>query len=347
MKRIPRDPEKFEVIDLVNAVGKKSGFKIGDEEGEARILARLSESYHKTKINAGLLHGRRTEAMFGYVAASLGKCKLVKQDDSGDIYAASPTLRVPDYHVVMQDGSDFYVEVKNFHQAKPLDPFQATPAYLESLLEYAALFHKGLKLAVYWSRWNIWTLVPVEALATNGARKEISFTEATKVNEMSSVLGDFLLATTPPLVLRLRADQSQPRQLDASGNVVFTIGAVEFYCGGQRVDDKFEKNLAFYLMLHGGWDEKPPTPEINGGRLDSIDFEYNPEESTPGQEFQMIGWLSSMASNRYNDLTLSESGVERLSPDVEPDSLVFHIPPGHKGQRLPLWRFIVNPPKKA
>src|SRR5437588_5486805 len=171
MRRIPRNPEKFEVIDLVNAVGKKSGFKIGDEEGEARILASLSESYHKTKINTGLLHGRRTEAMFGYIAASLSKCKLVKQEDSGDIYTASPTLRVPDYHLVMQDGSEFYVEVKNFHQGNPLDPFQVTPSYLESLLEYVALFDKRLKLAIYWSRWNIWTLVPVETLATNGGRR--------------------------------------------------------------------------------------------------------------------------------------------------------------------------------
>lgn len=71
MKRIARDPEKFEVIDLFDAISQKRDLKLGDEESERIFLESIKTSLgrYKTPI---LLHGRRVEAMFGHVAAALG-----------------------------------------------------------------------------------------------------------------------------------------------------------------------------------------------------------------------------------------------------------------------------------
>jgi len=347
MKRIPRDPEKFEVIDMVSAIGRKTSFKIGDEASEAAVLGKDSDSYRRARKNPALLHGRRTEDMFGYVAASLRSCVLVKEEDAGEAYVTSSTIRIPDYRLVTNDGYEFLVEVKNFHQSNPSAPFSLDSSYVDGLLQYAALLKKDLKFAVYWSRWNLWTLVSADKLKGVGSERELTITEALQVSEMSSLLGDLHLGTTPPLVLRLRADTTKPRAVEpSSSQVIFTIGAVEFYCAGRLIVDDLEKSLAFYLILYGDWVESESKADVKDGELVSIDFESRPRESEPKQEFEIIGSLSSMASGKYNDLTLSEGGVERLSPDAEPDSLVLHVPHGYRGKDLPLWRLKVEPPQK-
>jgi hypothetical protein len=344
VKRIPRDPEKFEVIDLFSAIGRRKGLRLGDAKSEKRFLSSVSKSYQQSKENTIVLHGRRTESMFAYVAASLGKAQVVKEEDAGEVYAVDPTILPPDYRIVLEDGYEFLVEVKNYHQSKPTAPFKMKESYLKRLIEYARLFKKDLKVAVYWSRWNKWTLHAVDKLPSVSKGREIALTDAFTTNEMS-LLGDFIVGTTPPLVLRLTADPSKPRTVDSSsGNVLFTIGGVEFYCAGTRIEEKVEKGLAFYLILHGDWEEKEPHAKIEDGKLVWIDFENVPREPVePEQEFEMIGTASGMISRRYHELTMSSKGVERLVPSAEPDTLGLRIPDGYKGKQLPLWRFIVKP----
>lgn len=183
MKRIPRDPERFEVIDLVNAIGRKTSFKIGDRAGEAKILGRLNDSYQRAKANAAMLHGRRTEDMFAYVAASLGRCVLVKEEDAGEVYAISSTLRIPDYRLVTNDEQEFLVEVKNVRQSSPRKPLKLKATYVDGLLEYAALCKKDLKLAVYWSRWNLWTLVSGDRLAAVGGNRQLTLLDAMQASD--------------------------------------------------------------------------------------------------------------------------------------------------------------------
>lgn len=340
MKRIPRDPKKFGAIDLVSSIGSSTTFKIGDAASEERILDGLRESYVRAAGNEALLHGRRTEGMFGYVAAALGKCALVKEEDAGEVYAASTTLRVPDYRVVTDDGYECLVEVKNFLQAKGTEPFTIKTGYLRGLEEYGNLFAVDVMLAVYWPRWNAWTLVPVERLTATaeGDRVELSFADAMKMNEMSRRLGDQLIGTTPPLTLRLVADANQPREVpEESGSFVFTIGGVEMYCAGKQIADADERSLALQLMLHGQWHEKPVRAEIMDGKLVWIDFEFEPLEPAKGQNFEIVASLSSVASARYDTLTLSDAGVARLRPQAEPDAVALKVLPGFQGKDLPLW----------
>ncbi len=147
MKRIPRDPERFAILDLCNSIGERLGLKLNDETSEKRFLKSIETSlcHHKTPTN---LHGRRVEAMFGYMVASLGRCSVIKQEDCGEVFLESTDAQIPDYRIVTQKGEQFLVEVKNCHKAC----FSSKLAYVARLKSYASMLNTDVKLAIYWSR---------------------------------------------------------------------------------------------------------------------------------------------------------------------------------------------------
>lgn len=340
MKRIPRDPEKFEVIDLFAAIGLQQGFSLHGEGSKSKFLDRISSSLTANRDNPIILHGRRVEEMFGYVAASLGQCAAIKREDAGELYVADTRLQIPDYRLITEQGYEFLVEVKNCH--KETTPYVFKDSYIDRLKRYAALFKRELKVAFYWSRWNFWMLVSADKIPFDGRRYSISMEQAMKMNEMATI-GDCMIGTTPPLVFKVHTDPSKPRVVGSDGRVKFTIGSVELYCAGNRIEDRTEKNLAFYLMLYGDWPSKKPTAQIEEGTLIAIDFVAEPIQDTPGQGFEMIGWLSKMIARRYNYLTSSEQGIDRLSPNADPGSLGVAIPRDYKSKQLPLWIFELTP----
>jgi hypothetical protein len=57
------------------------------------------------------------------------------------------------------------VEVKNFHQKKPYDPYRMRGADLDALQRYADMVGGALMIAIYWTRWNIWTLTDSSRMA--------------------------------------------------------------------------------------------------------------------------------------------------------------------------------------
>ena len=81
-----------------------------------------------------MIYGRRTEAMFSYVAASLGNCNIIKKEDSGDVLSSNPEIIVPDYKLVLKDGTQLLVEVKNYRQSKPFAEFSVKTSYIDKLL---------------------------------------------------------------------------------------------------------------------------------------------------------------------------------------------------------------------
>jgi len=342
MKRINRNPEKFEIIDLFDAIGRAWNFTLDDKSSEQQFLENISKTLSRNKNNPVLIHGLRVESMLEYVAASLGKCILIKQEDSGEVCSAYPNMRVPDYRIVLEDNEQYLVEIKNCHKVKPSSRYTFKKSYIISLTDYAHIFGLYLKIAIYWSRWNIWTLIPVEKLRNDGDHYSISMVEALKLNEMF-ILGDVQVGTTPPLLLRLLVDLNKYHSVNDDGQAQFTIGNVEIFCNETFIEDKFERNLAFYLMLYGDWPSSNPVANIEANELISIDIEVMPHEPTPEQGFEIIGSLSSMISCRYNDLTTSKGGVNRLSPRAEPGSLGVLIPSEYKGKYLPLWRFVIQP----
>jgi hypothetical protein len=72
-------------------------------------------------------------------------------------------------------------------------------------------------------------------------------------------------------------------------------------------------------------------------------MELNVSESTENQAFEMLGFLSTMISRRFTELTAPSHNIERLIPDGDPDSLGVLIPFDYKGKQMPLWRFVIKP----
>ena len=340
MKRIPRNSEKFGTIDLFDAIGSKQGFKLGDADSEKAFLESISKSFReKTPI---ILHGRRVEAMFAYVAASLGRCAAIKQEDSGEIFTSDPAVRVPDYRLVLRDGKQLLVEVKNCHKIDPCYRYSIKASYIGDLKLYADLFQIELRLALYWSRWNQWVLISPEDMELDGAKYFITFVDACKRNQMSS-LGDKMVGTTPPLGFRLLTDSTKPRQIDKTGHVAFTIGGVELCCAGRVILEKAERNIAFYLILYGNWPASEPVAQIENDELIAMDYIARPVEETPGQGFEIVGSLSGMISRHYNNLTAPTGHIDRLTPAVDPATLGISLPDNYKGRHLPLWRLVLQP----
>jgi hypothetical protein len=343
MKRIPRDPEKFEVIDLFDAIGQKRDLKLHDKDSERTFLESIETSLGRHKIPI-ILHGRRVEAMFGYVTASLGKSAVVKKEDSGEVFLESIDLKVPDYRVVTQKEDQFLVEVKNCHKTDPSSKYSIKSTYLDGLKSYARLLNIDHKLAIYWSHWNTWVLISPSDLRCEDSACVTTFIDSYKKNQMAT-LGDITLGTTPPLVFRLLTDPGKPRRINANGEVAFTIGRVELACAGERITEKKEQNIAFYLMLYGDWPTNEPKALIEDGELLGIEYVAEPIEKTLGQGFEMVGTMSGMISRQYNELTAPSGQIERLAPKAEPGMLGISIPADYKGNHLPLWRFIQQPTK--
>ena len=149
---------------------------------------------------------------------------MIREEDVGDIYATT-AVQPPDYRIVLLDGTELLIEVKNCHHLKK--PLRLKSDYVARLENYGRVLNRPVKLAIYWSRWCVWTMVPLEALRVAGAGSTLSFPDAMMTNEMA-VLGDHMIGTTPPLAVRFLADPTKPRKATPrQERVAFTIGGVE------------------------------------------------------------------------------------------------------------------------
>lgn len=341
MARIDRRRPEFDVLSLANQIAGREGLSLTDHTDQSLLIENVKDSLRLCTSQPQVLHGHRTEAMFGYVAASLGHCSLVKKEDTGIVYVQDDVLQ-PDYLLKLQDGSGFLVEVKNCHKKKPPIKLGFQREYIDRLQRYTALLGLECKLAVYWSIVNMWTLTPIEALVAEDSKLSVTFPEIALYNEMV-LLGDRLIGLVPPLRVRICADTAAPRAVSRSGEVKFRIGSIELYTGEGRISDPTERNLVWYFALYGGWSCNEPTAEIVDNELVSIEYTIEPEEQVPGQGFDILGSLSSMISLHYLELTSSREQIRLLSPSCEPQSLGVRIPKGFKGDELRLWQFSMCP----
>jgi len=345
MKRIPRDPIRFDALDLFAFHGLEEQISLRSAEAADGFIFRMRTSIKGSLENEALLYGLRAERMFEALVVSLGRVSLIKQEDAGEIFASDDSLKVPDFRVIIPDGSQLLVEVKNYYQpGEALKPFHIGEDYLRSLLQYSELMRCNLKLAIYWARWNIWTLVSPATFPKEGGRTVLAFEDAMFANEMAT-LGDMGVGTRFPLRLRMVADRTKPRSIDPENLARFTIGSVELYCGGQQILEPLERRIATYLMFYGKWYYEGPFAEIVQGELEAIEHRWNPGEDH-GQGFEIAGSLSSMFSSMYIQATMDEELVGQVRMSFTPDLLGRLIPEGYKGKALPLWMFIQKPSKR-
>jgi hypothetical protein len=278
--------------------------------------------------------------MFLYVVAALGGSSIITEEDRGEFYALDSNIKRPDFRILLNNGQEVFVEVKNFHPRNPETPYRFNEAYLSKLRQYADRFQHDLKIAIYWPQWkNVWTMVSVDKLLLQGTHRCISFPEALVANEMG-LLDDCMIATTPPLGLRLYTDPDHPRTVEADGTITCWFKKVTLYCGEQEIEGPFEKHLAWFFINYGNWVEDKAPAVIEKGQLISFEIPFIPEErANPDQPFETMGFLSQMISRQYNELTAPGGHIDFLSPERQPNQLGILIPLDYKGISLPLWRF--------
>jgi hypothetical protein len=347
MRQIARQPPRFDIIKILDSHARRRGFDILDQANHSAFLADMADQIEKNRTNDILIYGLRAEAMFAFVASALGRCKAIKEEDAGDLYATDLAMKVPDFRIVTVDNREFLVEVKNWNERDPRKNYSLSHTYFSGLKQYASLFNKELFIGLFWSPQQLWILVSADDFERRNGSYELSLMEAIARNQMQ-LLGDYMIGTTPSLTLKLLSDPTKPRSVDASGMAAFTIGAVEIYAGDQRIVDDTEKNIAWFLMNYGDWPAHELPPEVVNDELVSIGFRVEPRErANPSQHFEMIGNLCAMISRQFNHVTAPDGSVAHLSPAREPDTFGVVIPVGYRGDRLPLWRFTMMPADTA
>jgi hypothetical protein len=279
--------------------------------------------------------------MFESLVASLGAVDVLKQEDAGEVYVSDETLKVPDFRLVLADGSQMLVEVKNFFQkADAMQPFELDGDYLAGLVRYARVMNGNLHVAIYWARWNIWTLVRPEIFKITDRKCALDILEAMRANHMAS-LGDYSIGTRFPLSMVMRADKTKPRSLEVDGTGNFTISSVDVCCAGQSITDPLERRIATWLMFYGRWTYEVQS-KTAGGLIEAVEHRWVPEEDTK-QGFEIVDSISGMFSTFYKFATSDEDQIGKLRLDVTPGSWGSLIPEGYKGAVLPLWRFKLQP----
>jgi hypothetical protein len=307
------------------------------------FLNQVASELRAHTANPALIHGLRTQTMFAYVAAALGRCSIITEEDSGEFFTGSPEMKRPDFRVLTKQGEEFFVEVKNFHQTDPLKPYVLKCEYANNIQKYADAFRKPLLFAIYWTRWGIWTLNALGSFTKAAKLYSISLGEALK-SDQKRVIGDCFIGIPKPLSLRFYTDPNRPRKIDSDGHAEFAIQRVTFVVAVQEIKDAFEERLSWFFFRYGAWQEmKEPAQVVNG---EVIYFELQParQDPNPEQLFISVGPLSSMLSRRFNELTADKDGdIRHLCPAVDPKKLGVLIPENFKGEVMRIWRFTLQP----
>ncbi|MDX0481437.1 hypothetical protein GOD90_20390 [Sinorhizobium medicae] len=213
---------------------------------------------------------------------------------------------------------------------------------MDGLAEYAALSGLPIKIAVYFSSMNTWTLLSREAFTRKGTKMVVDFSTAIARNEMAS-LGERTIATLPELAIELRTSPQEAEVPDEGGEVSFMTREIGIYCGGREIVNKTAKDVAFYLIRYGRWPEKEKTAQFEGKKVISLRTVFAPEEPEENQGFDVVGSLSQMISTAYQELTVKDGAVASLDVKQDPAFFRLAIPEDFKDDNLPLWQFILVP----
>jgi hypothetical protein len=163
--RDTRVAKPFDLLSEFAKFGASQKISLRDPATKSAFGLHVGNAIDTALADPGLLHGQRTEAMFESLLVSLGQFRLLKAEDSGRLFPTGQ-YRAPDFRVVLNDGEQWLIEVKNVYESDPLVQSRRlmTRDYRQSLEDYASVTGAKLKLAVFWAQWSIWTLVSPERL---------------------------------------------------------------------------------------------------------------------------------------------------------------------------------------
>lgn len=186
---LAREPIKFEPFRLLAGLAQGRRISIHDGKLGIELLRETEQSIRTALSDDAFLYGHLTESLFEAMVVALGSVRVIKQEDAGAAYADDPDVKIPDFRLILPDGSRLFVEVKNYYQKDGLEEFVLDDAYLSGLQKYADLDSSILVFGIFWVRWNLWTLVPALRIPNKDGVRKISLGEALKMN-CSAVIGD-------------------------------------------------------------------------------------------------------------------------------------------------------------
>ncbi|MBX3110237.1 MAG: hypothetical protein KF743_13740 [Fimbriimonadaceae bacterium] len=334
------DLRRTNLMEVVEKLARQHNLDINDASAREAIAGLFANEIQEVVANPIRVFGWRTEAMFAFVVASLGKIHVLKGEDAG-LLVSGAAVTPPDYRALLNTGAQMFVEVKNWSPRGVVPkPFRIRSVDVERLQAYSSAFGIELRFAIYWRKPNLWTLTRADDFEQDGDKLQIAFEDAVKRSTMCD-LGDFMVGAEPPLSLRLEPED--PLQLPEHGNVDFQVGRASLTSAGVEIESEFERQLAWYFMLFGNWTAFRQEPIVQGNEFLGVENQVEPEEWEPRQGFAFLGFLSSMISNVFRSRTTKDDRVSLLSPQGDPGTFGICIPDDYKGDVLKLWRFHQRP----
>lgn len=324
----------FDLLASVAAFARDHDIALNDPSLVERFIADATPRLKEALADPALIHGSRTERLFEATILSLGHFKLLKSEDVGRVHAAV-TCRAPDFRVVLDDGVQWLVEVKNVRSKEPFkQETRMSAAYLASLKTYAEMVGTPLKLAIFWSLWNIWTVISPDRFLTANGGLRVTMKDAVLANE-SERLGEVIIMTKAPLRVVLGAAADMPRSLSAQGLASFIIGSAALYSGAVELTDPRDRKLAEVLLFYGEWSVEGPFAIVNNGEFAGVEFVAKPEEPSD-QGWDGIGWASRIFSSFYAAQTIDGDQVIQLHGEAAPDWFAPLSNWDFKNSKLPL-----------
>ena len=332
----------FDLLAEFGKFGHARKISLRDPATFSAFVRHVGDEVQRALDDSTLLYGQRTEAMFEALLVSLGGFDLLKSEDSGRLFPASRYIS-PDFRVVLGDGAHWLIEVKNVYEQEPSQQRRRLFAetHFRKLAAYAQKTGAELKIAVFWARWSIWTLVSPDRLIGPDGGIDLDMQTAIRVNEFSR-LGDRMFGTRPPLRLRVAMDPARTSSVDTDGMVRATIGDAKVFCGDEELTEPAEREIAWVFMQYGEWQEHDPEPILDGNRLLAIDFRWEPRDPT-GQGFEIVGTLSRMFARYYAQHTVDGGAVVQLRAPLRPDWFAPLVNMKIRSGALPLWRIELQP----
>jgi hypothetical protein len=335
----------FDLLALATAFAQRHGVGLNDPALVERFLADAAPGLKAALADPALLHGARTERMFEANVLSLGRFGLFKTEDIGRVHAAT-TYRAPDFRVVLDDGDQWLIEVKNVRCENPnKQRTSMSAAYLASLQAYADAVGATLRLALYWSRWHLWTVIAPDRFRRPDGGLRVTMMEAVMVNEFAR-LGDVSIWTKPPLRLVLDAATDKPRKLSAEGLADFVIGSARVYSGDVELTDPRDRRLAEMLFLYGEWPAEGPFAVMGDDGIAGVEFVAAPEEPSD-QDFDGVGWASRIFTRYFATRTVDGDQIIQLHGAPVPEWFAPLAAWDFKRSRLPLWLLHQQPSTAA
>ncbi|MBY5453951.1 hypothetical protein HFO91_30700 [Rhizobium leguminosarum] len=339
---------QIDVLSLFGRFSREHRISLHDPKASELFLASISTSIADALQNEALQHGQRTQNMFEALIVSLGAYRLLKTEDTGTVHPEG-SFTAPDFRLVLNDGTQWLIDVKNVFLAAPeTQRLVLRKVDVDKLAAYAEVTGCPLKIAIYWARWGVWSLVDAADLAPiNDKKLSIDMLASLQLSQIGRV-GDRLIGTKAPLTLRLIADTSKERSIAPNGEVAYTIAAVKMLCAGNEINKPLERDLAWTFMQYGDWRVSEPIAILESENLlEAVEFEWTPrEQANDGESFEMIGTLSSIFSRYYAERTVGPDGLTQTEADLVPDWFKPLLDTSYKSDALALWRFETQPGRK-